>query len=542
MKRPAAATTLFALLLAAPGPGWGDRKKVNLSPARWPSGDLEKYAELTHDSIRPQEQAAGREGMVVGTTGALAVRSGLEALRQGGSAADAAIATALVQVTLAAGCWVSFAGRWSMIYYDASTGEVHSLNANYNTVLGEDDPLSIPSAPEPSGRTALVPGFLAGVEATHQRFGKLKFKKLFKPAIYFARQGFEVYPLLASLIQFRGDVLTRLPAARAIFTKPDGSLYQVGDRFRQLELAKTLGRVSKQGADYAYRGPWARRFVDAVAAQGGKMTLEDLERYEVIWAPPERGSFYGDRVWGPAPPALGGERAVASFRGIQSRGLPARGHYAESGDLLHEMMTITRRVRGIPAAASRGFGGHSDGVIAVDAEGNVATVVHTINTDAWGSTGIFVDGVSIPDSAWFQQQRIADTGPGNRLPEPSNPLIVTRKGEPVLASSAIGAGLFEVTIQAVANALAWGMSPIEARDAPAYHGVDSLTDGQPQFVRRGDFDDQVIDRVRELGIPVRLFSDGDGAAGTWIGVTIDPDTGEILGVAGRRLNGWAEGL
>src|SRR5262245_51979115 len=81
----------------------------------------------------------------------------------------------------------SYAGILTMLYYDAASKKVYSLNACYNTVLEEKDPFTIPKGDKPSGRTALVPGFFAGAQAAHNRFGKLPFASLFEPAIYLAR-------------------------------------------------------------------------------------------------------------------------------------------------------------------------------------------------------------------------------------------------------------------------------------------------------------------------------------------------------------------
>ena len=86
--------------------------------------------------------AEGQNGVIVGTTGPNAVHAGLETLKKGGSAADAAMATALAQVVECGGCYVSHAGILSMVYYEAETGKVHYLNAGFNTPLEEKDPLT----------------------------------------------------------------------------------------------------------------------------------------------------------------------------------------------------------------------------------------------------------------------------------------------------------------------------------------------------------------------------------------------------------------
>src|SRR5437016_5335510 len=101
---------------------------------------------------------------VVGTWGAPAVDAAQRALSEGGSAADAALVAALAQIVLCAGCWTSFAGIMAMMYYEARSGRVWSMNGGYNAVREEDDPRSIPGPGTPSGRTALVPGFMAGVQ------------------------------------------------------------------------------------------------------------------------------------------------------------------------------------------------------------------------------------------------------------------------------------------------------------------------------------------------------------------------------------------
>ncbi len=148
-----------------------------------------KYTTLNQTFDQPHPLAVGKKGMVVGTSGALAVKAGLEALKQGGSAVDAALTTSLAQISLSTGCWVSYAGFMTMVYFDAETGKVYSMNAAYNTVQAEDDPLSIPSR-TPSGRATPVPGFMAGVQAAHDRFGQLPFASLFDPSIYFAEEVF----------------------------------------------------------------------------------------------------------------------------------------------------------------------------------------------------------------------------------------------------------------------------------------------------------------------------------------------------------------
>ena len=326
------------------------KERANLSPANWAEGELEEYAELSR--VEGQSEVifginhlgTGRTGMIVGVTEALAVHAGLEALKQGGSAADAAMVTALSQVALHAGSVVSYAGIMSVLYYDAATGRVHTMNALYNTPSEEQDPLSIPAMGSgiPSGRTTLVPGFMAGVGAVHDRFGVLPFDVLFEPAIYFAEQGFHLDALHAAFIESKQGVLSRLPETKRIFVKENGEFYAKGDLFTQPELAGTLRAVAAEGVDHMYTGPWGQKFVEAVQRDGGKITLDDMAAYEVIWSEPVHTTYHGYDVYGPGLPDHGGVNTIEAFNLLEVADLGQYGHYSTSPEALFWFMQIAR--------------------------------------------------------------------------------------------------------------------------------------------------------------------------------------------------------
>jgi gamma-glutamyltranspeptidase/glutathione hydrolase len=600
---PRVAVVAFAL-------GCGSPPAANLSPAAWPAGDLERYWALTAERGKPKGVVEGSRAMVTGTTGAFAIRAGREALRQSGSAVDAAITTALSQIALAAGSWVSYAGFFNLIYFDAATRSVHTLNAGFNTVKGETSPATIPAclgpkgmgAYPPSGRTALVPGFFAGVQAAHDRYGRLPFERLFAPAIYIADSGFAVTPMVAGMIKSKEDVLKRLPAARRIFFKEDGSSYRQGDWFRQRELAATLRAVARSGAEYIYRGPWARDFVAAVQADGGKMTLEDLADYRARWAEPIRASYRDYQLYGAAWPTFGATATLEAMQVLEHADLPSKPKYWESVETLYPFVEAShiqfldgppgggpgvpadwaqkrfptadlsvggrlkketaafwwqqlqdpagwRKIEQDAAAAQRtvmeslaqaqGGGGHSDAVVAVDERGNVAALTHTINTAVWGGTGINVGGISIPDAACFQQDLIRRVGPGTRLPDPTNPIIVTRDGEWVLAGSSIGAGLLENTLAVLVNVLDYGRDPSAALHAPQFTGGGL---GGPQTLPDADFPAELVAALNARGghaasVPKAAVAP---AFGSWISIQRDPKTGRLRGATRDMYNGTVE--
>jgi len=573
----------------------------DLSPRKWGAGELAIYNWLNKQYGLQNVLAEGKNGVIAGTTSASAERAGLEALRQGGNAADAVLTTSLAQIALAMGSWVSYAGLLTMVYYDAASGRFTSLNAGFNTVLGEDDPGTIPAQTDPlsprpdaelhpSGRTALVPGYMAGVEAAHKKFGKLAFKDLFAPAIHYAESGFEIDPFHARLIGLRKRVLSRLPETQAIFAKSDGSWISEGDVFKQPALAATLRKIADRGADYMYSGEWGRKLIEAVRRDGGKMTMDDLGRYRVNWSDPVEISYDGYRIYAPGLPAQGGVHIAEALNVASQAGLSGMGHYSQSEKAFFWLSQITnlmvlsflppQTVSGILGGADGSLAArtgeehakrvwslmsagkfpltrvpttedpkHSDAVVAIDRWGNAAALVHTSNTTVWGTTGIFVDGISIPDPASFQQSLVARTGPGNRLPDPTEPLIVAKDGKLVAALSSIGAGLHQKTVSVLLNLLSFNMGIKRAIDAPSLNAPKYGADGssQPQ-VLEGDFCSHLLAAVKALGLEVAVAPNayasnvprGYVISGYVVGAAIDPK-GRYQAVATDALNGRALG-
>jgi gamma-glutamyltranspeptidase / glutathione hydrolase len=552
---------------------------VGFAPGDWPKQDLERYSNLQHTDAYLRGQlptsATSSKAMIASTSEPLAIHAGFEALRHGGNAADAALTTSLAQISLSTGAAYSYAGIMLAVYYDASSGKVYTLNAAYNTVKGETDPMSIPAFGQHSGRTALVPGFMAGVQALHNRFGKLPFKKLFEPAIWIADNGVPFSPLVDAWLKPAGPFVTRLPASKRVFTKENGEFYKVGELFRQPELAATLKKVSSEGSSYMYRGDWAKHFVEAVQREGGKMTMDDLAAYEPVWTDPAVVNYNGYQIVSLGEPSAGGLLTQWSFSLAEEANLKQLGHYTTSADSLYSLIQISREAqrlafgslpvskemaaavwrriqewkRPVPEEA-KPSSNHSAAVIVVDEQGNVASVLHSINGLLWGSTGIFVDGVSIPDSASIQQQLVRNAGPGKRLPETTNPLIVLKGGKPVLASGAVGSGLHQVTLQNVINVLDFGMDVTTAVASPntqgPYVGQSITGPGQPQYqmetVSEGAFSAAILDGVRARGQAIKIIAPSDRSQlGYWVGIQIVPETHKMNGAVTSLIPGMVEG-
>ncbi len=509
-------------------------------------------------------------GILITTGPPQAAQVGMDMLDRGGSAADAALASALARITLDLGHIVSFAGIYMMVYYEANSGNVYSLNACFKIPHEEDNPLSIPSEGIPNARGVMVPGFMAGVQAAHDRFGKLPFQEVFQPAIDLAENGFPLPEWQLNQIRDHWHVLGVLQETRNVFLKRKYGLfrsYQAGDIFTQPELAFTLSRVASQGAEYMYTGDWGHRFVEIVRREGGKMTLQDMEEYEPVWADPIHTAFNGYDIHALGYPSLGAMRVVLGINLMECANLAAFDHCTRSADALYRLMYCSRvgEFFGFPYApeivkmhipdgnftydacaekenarliwdsiengewpdierhiAQSGHypPGHSEAIIAMDGEGNVAAVCHTINTDHWGNSGIFVDGVSVPAAGYFQQTRIQKAGPGAYLPDTTNPVLVLRNGIPAMASSCIGSDLQSATFQNLYNMILFDMNMSQSRATGKFQSIDWRTLNMK--VRRGAFSQSLLDAVQNMGLGITLVD--NWASAYWIGLRITPQS------------------
>ena len=563
----------------------------DISPAAWPKGEYEKFIAAQNVDRATAGVAEGKNGAVTVAYNGIAARAGLEALKQGGNAMDAAMTAAVTQVTVTAGAPISYFGILSLVYYDAKSGKVYTMNAEWNTVKGETSAATIPgsinmASPEGlrgtavSGRTALVGGFLKGVGAAHKRFGKLPFARIFDTSIYVAEHGMPVTNHLADKFAFRHEDLSRLPATRAIFMKADGAAYKAGDMFTQPALATTLKAVAAQGTDYIYKGPWAKKLVAAVQADGGKMTLDDLAAYDVMWDEPLIANVGDYQIQTNRPPNDGGVNMIEAQQLAIASGLAGGSHWTTSGAALKSALEITQMYTlgylpdslkaqlypGVDFAASSRTspayaqamwkrmqagavpfrwkapaGHHSDDVVAIDKDGNIAAITQSINCVDWGKTAINIDGISIGDPGSFQQTAIARIPPGTRLPAPTETGILFKDGKPLMGFASMGSGLHQRTFQALLNVMRFGMTVDEAINTADFLLPDTdLTTGQLTFrVPKGRFSKAVLDAVGYRYQEVDPTDVRFGGEGLWVAISRDPKTGQLRAASHNRNNSAA---
>jgi len=276
--------------------------------------------------------AATAQG-IVSAADPRAAAAGVEILRKGGTATDAAIATMLA-LNVVEPQSAGIGGGAFFVQYDAKAKrtttvdgrEAAPMAADMRWFFGPDGkPMSHFDA-VPGGRSVGVPGTLRAMALAHSKGGKLPWATLFEPAIKLAREGFAVSPRFNNaLTRYAGHVT---PAGRALYAGPDGKPLAIGAIARNPEQAALLERVAKLGPDSFYVGPQAQRLVDTVnnaERNPSRMTTGDLASYEAKDRPVLCGSYRKHKICSMGPPSSGGIAVLMILKQLERFDMGALG-------------------------------------------------------------------------------------------------------------------------------------------------------------------------------------------------------------------------
>jgi gamma-glutamyltranspeptidase / glutathione hydrolase len=532
---------------------------------------------------------------VVVAANPLAVEAGLEILKKGGKAIDAAVAVqAMLGLVEPQSSGVG--GGAFLMYYEASTGVVSAIDGRESAPAGATPDMFLDEHGKPlpfveavrSGRSTGVPGAIAMLSAAHARLGVLPWKELFQPAIRAATQGFKVPERLAYFLS-EGSPFPPTTEIRALFSKPNGEPLNAGDTFKNPAYARTLERIGEEGPRALYEGSLAAEIVKVTQAPPlpGTMTLKDLAAYRSNWEPPLCRPYRQYTVCVPRPPSSGVtllemlgilERTDIAERGPTdpqawflfaqaSRLMYAdRDHYVDDPrftavpvDRLLEPGYLRLRAQLIgdkagpapqpgiiltaPRAkdATRESAGTSHFVV-VDAAGNVVSMTTTVES-VFGSNrtiGGFVLNNQLTDFSLAPNdangQPVANEVQGNKRPRSSmSPVIVLdHEGQFVAAlGSPGGSAILDYNAKALVALLAWKM-PLKA-------AIEL-----PNLIARGDeytgeldrFAPGVLAGLRERGIEVKS---GRAENSGFHAVVRHPD-GTYEGAADSRREGVVKEL
>lgn len=295
----------------------------------------------------PQTAVRAAHGMVASDE-PLASAAGVEILRRGGNAVDAAVATAfaLAVVEPAAGniggggfMLVRLADGKTSFFDYRETGPAQATPGMYIRPDGSVDE----EAAVIGYRAVAVPGTVAGLELALKTHGTMKLAEVMAPAMQLASEGFPVSEKLARELVEQGKNLERFPASRRIFLR-NGHPYKPGEIFRQPELAVTLKRIARKGAVEFYSGKTARSLAREMARSGGLITRKDLAAYKPRVRQVLRASYEQDghswEVLSAPPPSSGGVAVIEALNML--RGAPLKGW--EDPASVHRVIEVMRRI------------------------------------------------------------------------------------------------------------------------------------------------------------------------------------------------------
>jgi gamma-glutamyltranspeptidase/glutathione hydrolase len=536
---------------------------------------------------------------MVATSQPLAAQAGLDVLRQGGSAVDAAIAVnAVLGVVEPMSCGIG--GDLFAIVYEAKTGKLHGLNASgrspYRATRAFFAAQGLHEIPEHGPLSWSVPGCVSGWEELHRKFGKLPVADVLMPGVRYAEQGFPVSEVIAGSWHTSAASLAKIGESSRVYL-PGGKAPRVGDVFKNPALARVYREIAVGGAAAFYEGRAAREIVSYSERHGGLFELRDFAEHTSTWVDPVSTKYRGYDVWELPPPGqgiavlqmlnllagydlakLGPTSADYWHLFIEAKKLAyadrAR-YYADPdfaqlpvADLISMRYTGERRKLIDPAKASIGPPagdlpashraraaeaklGHGDTVYlcVVDKDRNCVSFIQS-NYHGFGSH-------HAPAELGFALQNrgslfALDENHLNRL-EPHRrpfhtiiPALVTKDGRPWLVFGVMGGDMqAQGHVQVLVNLIDFGMNVQEAGEAPRLEHVGSPTPtGQPGDKDGGTtkaengFPAEVLAELARRGHHIsHVLTNGGGYQAIWI----DPRTGMLHGGSEYRKDGCAVG-
>jgi gamma-glutamyltranspeptidase/glutathione hydrolase len=496
--------------------------------APWPAAAQTASVISDLATARP---VVARHGMVVSQE-AEASRVGLDILKRGGNAVDAAVAVGFaLAVTLPrAG---NLGGGGFMLIHRADRHETIAIDYRETapSMTTKDVFLDANGEANPfksrySGLAIGVPGTVAGLELAWRKYGsgQFSFAELIAPAAALAHRGLTVDGDVEDSIPYARANLARHPASAKIYLRPDLSAPVAGDHINLDDLAATLDTIAARGAEGFYKGPVAEKIVASVREMGGRMTLDDLAHYRAVEREPVRGTYRGHEIVSMPPPSSGGAHVIEILNILE--GFPLKEQGLDSAASIHEMaeaekLAYADRARWLgdpdflkiplkgltskayaealrasiqpgrarpaseiqPGEPQRYESDQTTHFSVIDAAGDAVANTYTLNLP-YGS-GLVADGTGVllnnelddfaakpgASNAFGLMGGDANAPEGNKRPLSSmTPTLVFKDGELELATGSPGGStIISTVLQIILNVIDHGLNVAEATDAPRVH-------------------------------------------------------------------------
>jgi len=545
-------------------------------------------------SAASKSPIAARKGMVASTSD-IASRIGVDVMKKGGNAVDAAIAVGLALAVTWPSAGNLGGGGFMLVRKADRTAEAIDYRERAPLAATRDMYLDasgnvIKGLSTDSYKAVGVPGTIAGLALAHKRHGKLPWAELVEPARKLAADGFEINQHLARGLRSDATRKKLGPWEESVrLFHRGGKYYEMSERLVQPDLAAVLARVKADPRDF-YEGQTARLIVADMKKNGGIITATDLKRYEPTVRQPLRGTYRGHEIITMPPPSSGGIALLEMLNMLEPYDLKALGW--QSSAYVHTVVEVMRRAFAdraeflgdtdfvkVPVKAlisreyaadrrksidaekastsveiragspARSESSETTHFTVVDAEGNVVSNTYTLN-DGYGSgitargTGIllnnemddFTSKPGVPNDYELIQGEANAIQPKKRPLSSMTPTIVLKDGKVFFAiGSPGGPTIINTVLQVVLNVIDFDMDIQEAIDAPRFHHQwlpDEI------YWEEFEFNHDTRQALEKRG---HKFREKPGNLGDAEGVMIDFKTGMRLGASDPRLGGSPAG-
>jgi gamma-glutamyltranspeptidase/glutathione hydrolase len=547
------------------------------------SGYSVAYDRITGESFATRSEVIAVNGMVA-TSQPLATQVGLDILKKGGNAIDAAIA-ANAMLGLVEPTGNGIGGDLFAIVWDAKTKGLYGLNASgrspQSLTLEHLKSLGLDKIPSYGPLPVSTPGAVDGWFELHKRFGSLDMTDILEPTITYAKEGFPVTELIAHYIEIYTHRLGKYPGFKETYM-PNGKAPVKGEVFKNPNLAVTLEKIATGGRDAFYKGDIARTIDAYMKEQGGFLSYEDLATHTSEWIRPVSSNYRGYDVW-ELPPNSQGISALQILNVLETYDIASMEldspeyihafveakklafedrakyftdpNFSETpvGRLISKEYARERRQLINPNKAAKRYDAgpyHGDTIYltTADKEGNMVSLIQS-NFRGMGSgmtpTGL---GFILQDRGELfalEESHANVYAPGKRPFHTIIPAFVTKDGEPWMSFGVMGGGTQpQMHAQILVNMIDFGMNLQEAGDAPRIlHSGSSqptgevMLDGGYVSLEQG-FSHQTRRKLQDLGHQLR---DVVGAFGGYQAIRKDPTTKVYYGASESRKDGHAAG-
>ena len=539
---------------------------------------------ITPSDAQTGKPVEGKTGMVA-SAHPLSSKIGLEILKKGGNAVDAAVATAFglgVAEPNASG----LGGGGFILIYLAKTKEIITIDYREMAPLKAspdmyrltpegkvvDDEITV------GHKAVAVPGTLAGLTLALSKYGTMSLNEVMAPAIQLAEEGYPVSKTLNGLMKENYDKISKFPAAAQIYLK-DGLPYEIGDKIYLKELAKTYRLIADKGPDVLYKGEITEAIEKEMKGSGkGLIAREDLAAYRPVFRTPVRGSYRGYEIISMFPPSSGGTHVIQLLNILEGYDMAGLGHNTSAS--LHLMAEAMKRVfadrskymadpdfvqvpvkgltskkyaeelrKGIslekgaeklpPGNPVPYESGGTSHLSVLDKDGNLVALTQTINY--FFGSGVLVPGTGIllnneMDDFVPKPGALNSIEPRKRPLSSMSPTLVLKDGKPLLSIGSPGSTrIISALAQILVNIVDHRMNIQEAIEAARIHCMTGEIFMESRIPK--DIQQALINK----GHKVTVRKDFDLYFGGAQGVMIDPKTGALYGGADPRRDGFAIG-